>query len=121
MCEIKELPRENRGDLYCWEILYPSGKLVCPLCRLRHEEQLFNIRLDGLPDARIVQQGNEPAHDITVLVAPDSLKDIRTFVVLPQTSLGLLEDGEADVSFIVENIATGEIATNNTSFRGPGR
>lgn len=86
-----------------------------------HEEQLFNIRLDGLPDARIVQQGNEPAHDITVLVAPDSLKDIRTFVVLPQTSLGLLEDGEADVSFIVENIATGEIATNNTSFRGPGR
>ena len=86
-----------------------------------HEEQMFSISVDGLSGAQLLQQGGEPSDDLNVLVSPDSLRDVRTFVVLPPASLNTLSGGEADVTFVIENIATGETASNETSFRGPNK
>ncbi|MBD3668567.1 MAG: cytochrome c oxidase accessory protein CcoG, partial [Kangiella sp.] len=86
-----------------------------------HEEQLFSISVKGLEGATFLRQGAEPVESLTVPVDPDSLRDIKTFVILPQPALGQLDGGEAEISFVVENLATGETMVNDTSFRGPAQ
>jgi hypothetical protein len=41
------------------------------------------------------------------------------YVILPVDALGRLDDGEADFTFTVENLRTGEMVENDTVFRGP--
>jgi len=84
-----------------------------------HEEQGFTVRIDGLPSAQLIQQGVSAGENVKVALAPDSLKEFKTFVVLPRDALSALDDGEASVRFIVENTQTGESVSNRTSFRGP--
>jgi cytochrome c oxidase accessory protein FixG len=86
-----------------------------------HAEQLFRVSIEGLDNALLVRQGMEPDISFTVPVDPDSLKDIKAYVILPRANLNLLSGGEADITFNVENIETGETVSNTTSFRGPDR
>lgn len=86
-----------------------------------HEEQLFSIRVEGLPGAQLTRQGVEAGTDVVVPVGPDSLKNVKTFIILPRENLSGVIGGEAGVTFVVENLTTGETVTNATSFRGPVR
>jgi len=96
-----------------------NGYMVKIINKL-HVEQEFSVHIDGLDDALLTQRGVDQTGDLIVTVAPDSLQNIKTFVILPRAAIDSLESGDADIRFTVTNISTGEFAINDTSFRGPG-
>ncbi|PCJ67985.1 MAG: cytochrome c oxidase accessory protein CcoG [Rhodobiaceae bacterium] len=97
-----------------------NGYMVKIINKL-HMEQEFSVRIDGLDGAFLTQHGVEATGNFIATVAPDSLQNIKTFVILPHSATHNLEGGDADIRFTVENISTGELAINDTSFRGPSR
>lgn len=86
-----------------------------------HDEQLFRVSIEGVEGARLVRQGMEPDTSFALPVEPDSLKSTKAYVILPKDNLDQLSGGEADITFYVENMTTGETVSNTTSFRGPDR
>lgn len=77
----------------------------------------FEITATGL-DGVQVQLGIDAAGNV-VNARADSVKAERVFLVLPSGQLGKVANGEVPVTLHVKDIATGQVAEADTSFRGP--
>ncbi|MEO3431029.1 cytochrome c oxidase accessory protein CcoG [Pelagibius sp. CAU 1746] len=81
----------------------------------QHAERHFTLAVEGLPGASIDVVGNDvTAADLQV--SPDDLESYRVFVSAPRDSL---EDGSADLRFLITDKADGAQVTYDSVFRGP--
>ena len=84
-----------------------------------HEPHTFEIKLDGLPDARLTLTGYERAATPALTVATDVLGEVRLFVGVPAASLKALTPQAHTFSVIVRDTQTGQTIAHKTVFRRP--
>jgi cytochrome c oxidase accessory protein FixG len=79
----------------------------------------FELRVEGLPDARIsLAEGGAPVgQSVTILVDRDTVGEAR---VLVEARPDDLHDGAAEFDFVVTNTDTGEQTRYRSRFMGPG-
>ena len=81
-----------------------------------HEARRFDLRVEGIPSARIVVVG-QGAGDAPTLVTPaDKLRSFRILVSLPA---GVMTGESMPIEFIVTDPKNGNTTRNSSIFRGP--
>jgi cytochrome c oxidase accessory protein FixG len=95
-----------------------------------HEEQTFDLHVDGLGDYKLSAIGNDQiadaAHPLTLKTPPDGVETYRLYVTVPPDALDKLHDmhheghvQEGKIEFNVKNLATGEVAEHHSIFIAP--
>jgi cytochrome c oxidase accessory protein FixG len=84
-----------------------------------HEPRTFEIKTDGLNDARLTIAGYEGTANPAVAVATDVLSELRIFVVISPTSLTALAPQVQPFSLIVRDTLSGQAVRHVTTFRRP--
>ena len=81
-------------------------------------EQRFALSIEGDDDAtmQIAESGDKPARALTVPVKADAVGSFRLLVFDPRPAV---PHGADHITFIIRNLATGEVASEKSSFRGP--
>ena len=82
----------------------------------RHEDRTFRLRVDGLANADVRRIGGDDGLP-EFRVGPDTIESYRVFV----TSRGRDVPVSLDLEFRIEDLANGETATTESSFKGPRR
>ncbi|MEQ8747462.1 cytochrome c oxidase accessory protein CcoG [Pyruvatibacter sp.] len=83
------------------------------------EERLFNVTVTGLEGARLSTLTQTGLETLPVAVAPDRLRNLRVFVSVSAEQTGLVEDGVADIDFVITDMMDGREVRNATTFRVP--
>ena len=83
------------------------------------EERVFTVRVEGLEDVRISTLTESDLETLPVAVQSDRLRNVRVFLSLPADRVEALEDGRADIAFVITDTASGLQVKNPTTFRGP--
>lgn len=83
------------------------------------EERVFTVSVEGLEDVRISTLTESGLETLPVAVQSDRLRNVRLFLSLPNDAVALLEDGKADIAFVITDTASGLQVKNPTTFRGP--
>jgi cytochrome c oxidase accessory protein FixG len=81
----------------------------------------FKIGIDGLPRATLSIVGLEKEADPVVNVPPDDLQTIRLYVTLQKQGAAALPGDATDFNIVVTDVASGERALHEATFRGPER
>ena len=84
-----------------------------------HEPRTFEIKTDGLNDARLTVAGFEGSANPAVSVATDVLSELRIFVAVSPASLAALAPQAQPFSFIVRDRVSGQTVRHITTFRRP--
>lgn len=84
-----------------------------------HSERIFRISIEGLEGAILSRPALAGTDDPMMVVSADKLGTARFFVILPRDYAQQVEDGEADLNFVVTDIENGKTAVRSTTFRGP--
>jgi cytochrome c oxidase accessory protein FixG len=81
-------------------------------------EQTFELRLVGDETAtmQIAESGVKPAAAVSLAVRSDSVGTFRLLVFDPRSAV---PKGAQHIRFAIRNVATGEVAQQDSSFRGP--
>ncbi len=82
----------------------------------RHEHRTFRLRVEGLAGADVRRIGGEDGLPV-FRVGPDTIDSYRVFV----TSRGREVPASQDLEFQIEDIASGETAVTESTFKGPQR
>jgi cytochrome c oxidase accessory protein FixG len=82
-----------------------------------YQTRNYSIRIEGIPDARLVIVGQENVAQPKIDVAPDDLKAVRLFVSVPATTK--FDKGQTKLSFIVRDLSDSTETRRDTNFRGP--
>jgi cytochrome c oxidase accessory protein FixG len=85
----------------------------------RNEERVFMVSVEGLDGATLSTLTESGLKELAVPVAPDRLRNVRLFLVLPPDGADALSDGRADIRFVITDSADGQQVVNDTTFRGP--
>lgn len=85
----------------------------------RYQERQFTIRVEGIPGAKLVVEGQEHAAEPKVKVKPDDMEPVRVFVSVPDDALGKLVGGRAPVTFTIRDAEDGLEKARNSNFQGP--
>jgi cytochrome c oxidase accessory protein FixG len=87
------------------------------LSNMRLEPRMFEVSLQGLPDARMTQgnSANAPARSLRIQIPANKTSESQIFVTLPRTAL----DDEAAFSFKVEDVFGTDVVTYDASFFKP--
>ncbi len=81
--------------------------------------RVFNVSIDNLEGARMSTLTESGLEVLPVEVPSDRLRNMRVFVTVPQDKLDQLDDGVADIAFVVTDTTDGTVVRNRTTFRGP--
>lgn len=83
-----------------------------------HDVRTFRIGVEGLPDFEASMVGFERA-DAPMAVAPDDLRSVKIYISVPREALSLLDGGATRLRLTVTDVAKGDIAIRDTTFRSP--
>lgn len=81
-----------------------------------HEVRHFTVTLEGLDGARLSGVGLGEGTALQVDVKPDRLRAVKIFATAPADQV---PGGDEDVTFRVQDEASGTVVTSETTFRGP--
>jgi cytochrome c oxidase accessory protein FixG len=84
-----------------------------------HEPRTFEIKTDGLNDARLTVAGYEGIANPAITVATDVLSELRISVVVLPASLAALAPQAQPFSFVVRDKVSGQTVRHITTFRRP--
>lgn len=84
-----------------------------------HEPRTFEIKTDGLNEARLTIAGYEGIANPVVSVATDVLSELRIFVTVAPQSLTSLAPQAQPFSLIVHDTLSGQTVRHVTTFRRP--
>ena len=85
------------------------------------EQRTLTLHASGLPGIQLKVVGSEDVGESPnpyFTVKPDRLQSFRLLVTVPP---GALKDASSDLRFVLKEINTGQTASYNSLFRGPGR
>jgi len=83
------------------------------------EERIFNVTVEGLDGVRMSTLTESGLEVLPVAVPSDRLRNVRVFLTLPTGEVQQLEDGLAEIAFVITDAADGRAVRNDTTFRGP--
>jgi polyferredoxin len=84
-----------------------------------HDGRNLILTLDGIDGATAIRVGGDSdAATPHLPIGPDQIVSYRVFVTVPPRTL---DDGSAALTMTIRDAATGETASETTSFRGPAR
>lgn len=116
--EVNVLPDRNPFYVALSDGSIRNGYAVKILNKL-HEPRTFEIRTDGLVDARIGVAGLDHTGDPIVSVPTDVLSEQRLFVSVPAASLSALKPQAQMFSITVRDTQSGQTVRRETTFRRP--
>jgi cytochrome c oxidase accessory protein FixG len=82
-----------------------------------HRTRRFDLKVEGLPGARLKVVGQANGAGSQLSTPPDKLRSFRVLVSVPP---GTLKNKSRPIKFIVTDTQGADTATNDSVFRGPG-
>ncbi|MBO6784578.1 MAG: cytochrome c oxidase accessory protein CcoG [Alphaproteobacteria bacterium] len=81
-----------------------------------HEDRTFRLRVEGLAGADVRRIGGDAGLPV-FRVGPDTIESYRVFVTSPGPDV----PASRDLEFVIEDLANGNTAITDSSFKGPQR
>ncbi|MGB0682697.1 MAG: cytochrome c oxidase accessory protein CcoG [Magnetovibrionaceae bacterium] len=90
------------------------------ILNMEREAKTYELTLDGVEGATMTVIGvaDKPVPTVTLQAKPDQ---VATFKIYVRADRAALEEKSEDITFVLRDKATGEIAEQDTVFVGPGR
>ncbi len=84
-----------------------------------YETRNYRLSLDGLPGATLTIVGVENGAQSKLAVAPDDLRAVKAYVMLPRDAARQLPAAQNAMAFVIEDLSAGSQTRHPTTFRGP--
>jgi hypothetical protein len=83
-----------------------------------HDTREVALGLEGLPGATLSVLGVENTEGAAISVPPDTLRELRVFVMVPRAEAAALP-ATSEVTLVVRDLASGNTSRRTTPFYGP--